>query len=63
MWLVREIKLVFLIWYLISMYWIEQITCLNNRHLMTSRSTSRALSIPYDIAETLGVENQVISSF
>lgn len=65
MWLVREAKSVGLVrclaWYLAwcSVCWIEQAVCLNNRGLMAARSTSRALSIPYDIAESLGVENQV----
>lgn len=57
MWLTTN--LVCLVCYLIAFY-SKQIDCLNNRGLMASRSTSRALSIPYDIAETLGVENQVI---
>lgn len=67
MWLVREAKSTSLVgclvWCLVSGYWFQQIACLNNRGLMAARSTSRALSIPYDIAESLGVENQVKAVF
>lgn len=63
MWLVYKINnnaFICLVWYFILIqYKIEQINCLNNRVLMASRSSSRALVIPYDIAENLGVENQV----
>ena len=62
MWLVREAKSICLLWYLVSVYWTGRTACLNNRGLMAARSTSRALSIPYDIAESLGVENQVKAS-
>ena len=62
MWLVYKINngFIYLVWYFILIqYWIDKINCLNNRVLMASRSSSRALVIPYDIAENLGVENQV----
>lgn len=59
MWLVREARSLYWIWSLVAVYGVQRIACLNNRGLMAARSTSRALSIPYDIAESLGVENQV----
>lgn len=61
MWLVLKTnRLIYLVWYFaLILQWFEEATCLNNRVLMASRSTSRALVIPYDIAENLGVENQV----